>query len=205
MELRALRAGEEEELLALLDGWDVGDGWRGRDFFRRYLELDPTYRPENVQVAADAGRLVSCVQIFPRQVRLRGRAVPAGGIGSVFTAEDRRREGIGGRVLTRGDASAPGTGLPTPSGHWPGLGPGELHVQPGSEQERDLKSTTDFRDVFGEAADRFLGISPSAVRDVVLRGYTPNYPGLFDSGGGGGGGGSAVFDVKPATRLDVSR
>ena len=27
----------------------------------------------------------------------------------------------GGRVLTRGDASAPGTGLATPSGHWPGL------------------------------------------------------------------------------------
>ena len=32
-------------------------------------------------------------------------------------------------------------------------------MQPGSNQERDLKSTTDFRDVFGEAVERFLGLS----------------------------------------------
>ena len=85
----------------------------------------------------------------------------------------------GARVLTRGDANAPGTGLPTPSGHWPGLGPGELHVQPGSGQERDLKVTTDFRDVFGEVLERFMGLPRDAIRDQVLLGYTPQYPGLF--------------------------
>ncbi len=85
----------------------------------------------------------------------------------------------GARVLTRGDANAPGTGLPTPSGHWPGLGPGELHVQPGTSQERDLKATTDFRDVFGEVLERFMGLPPQAVRDEVLLGYTPQHPGLY--------------------------
>ncbi len=90
----------------------------------------------------------------------------------------------GGRVLTRADDAAPGTGLPTPSGHWPGLGPGELHVQRGSNLERDLKSTTDFRDVFGEVLVRFLGLSPAVVRDDVLRGFEPRFPGLFAGGGG---------------------
>jgi uncharacterized protein (DUF1501 family) len=85
----------------------------------------------------------------------------------------------GGRVLTRGDPSAPGTGLVTPSGHWPGLGPGELHVQPGSGQARDLKATTDFRDVFGEILESFLGIDALRVSSQVLRGYTPQSPGLF--------------------------
>ena len=55
-------------VLELLDPWDVGDGWRGRDFFRRYMELDPSYRDENFWVADDAGRLVSCVQVFPRRL-----------------------------------------------------------------------------------------------------------------------------------------
>ena len=36
MEFRTLRSPEREALLVLLDGWDVGDGWTGRDFFRRY-------------------------------------------------------------------------------------------------------------------------------------------------------------------------
>jgi uncharacterized protein (DUF1501 family) len=85
----------------------------------------------------------------------------------------------GGRVLTRGDPDSPGTGRPTPSGHWPGLGPGELHVQPGSGQERDLKATTDFRDVFGEVLQRFMRLPPDAVRDDVLLGYAPRWPGLF--------------------------
>jgi GNAT superfamily N-acetyltransferase len=102
MELRTLRgAAEREVLLELLDGWDVGDGWRGRDFFRRYVELDPTYADENVWVAADADGLVGCVQIFPRLLRLGAAAVPTGGIGSVFTHPDQRRRGVGEALLAR--------------------------------------------------------------------------------------------------------
>jgi len=85
----------------------------------------------------------------------------------------------GGRVLSREDPAAPGTGMSTPSGHWPGLGPGELHVQPGTNEERDLKATTDYRDVIGEVLERFCGLPAAAVRDQVLRGYTPDHPGLF--------------------------
>jgi GNAT superfamily N-acetyltransferase len=101
MELRTLRRSEREPLLDLLDGWEMPDGWQGRDFFRRYLEDDPTFSDENVWVAAEAGRLLSCVQIFPRPLRIRGKAVPTGGIGSVFTHPEHRRGGIAGALLDR--------------------------------------------------------------------------------------------------------
>jgi uncharacterized protein (DUF1501 family) len=47
----------------------------------------------------------------------------------------------GGQVVSRGVHA-------TPSGGWPGLALPELHVQPGSNQSRDLAATTDFREVF---------------------------------------------------------
>jgi len=101
MEIRTLRRTEREPLLDLLDHWEVPDGWRGRDFFRRYVEEDPTFVDENVWVAVDAGRLVSCVQIFPRPLQIWGKAVPTGGIGSVFTLSDHRRGGIAAALLDR--------------------------------------------------------------------------------------------------------
>jgi predicted N-acetyltransferase YhbS len=101
MEIRTLRSGEREALLELLDGWELPDGWRGRDFFRRFLEHDPTYADENVLVAEEGGKLVSCVQIFPRRLRVAGSSVPAGGIGSVFTAPAARRRGIAEAVFAR--------------------------------------------------------------------------------------------------------
>jgi len=99
MELRTLRRAEREPLLDLLDDWQMPDGWQGRDFFRRYVEDDPTFLDENVWVAVEAGRLVSCVQIFPRSLRICGTAVPAGGIGSVFTRPEHRRSGVAGALL----------------------------------------------------------------------------------------------------------
>ena len=99
MEIRTLEARERDAWLDLLNGWDLPDGWTGRDFFRRWIELDPTWQDENVWVAEDAGRLVSTVQIFPRELRVLNHAVPTGGIGSVFTREEHRRRGIAGTVL----------------------------------------------------------------------------------------------------------
>lgn len=99
MQIRTLRRDERERLLELLDLWRLPDGWRGRDFFRRHVEEDPTFEDENVVVAEEAGELVSCVQVFPRPVNLRGRAVPMGGIGSVFTRPERRRGGLARRLL----------------------------------------------------------------------------------------------------------
>jgi len=99
--IRTLRRDEREAWLELLDGWELGDGWRGRDFFRRPLERDPTFEDENVWVATEGGRLVSCVQIFPRRLRVRGAAVPTGGIGSVFTRPEARGSGVASALLER--------------------------------------------------------------------------------------------------------
>ena len=99
MEIRTLEAGERDEWLDLLNGWDLPDDWTGRDFFGRWIELDPTWQDENVWVAEDAGRLVSTVQIFPRELRVLDHAVPTGGIGSVYTREEHRRDGIAGAIL----------------------------------------------------------------------------------------------------------
>ena len=99
--LRTLRADEIEALLDLLDGWPFPDGQSGRDFFRRYIELDPVFEPRNVWVAEQGDELVSCVQIFPRRVRVGGCELPMGGIGSVFTRPDSRRRGVAGALLER--------------------------------------------------------------------------------------------------------
>lgn len=112
MEIRTLARGEREALLELLDGWALPDGWRGRDFFRRYVERDPTFADENVWVAAEGGRLLSCLQIFPRPLRVAGTDVPAGGIGSVFTRDDARRRGLAERLLERACDAMRERGLP---------------------------------------------------------------------------------------------
>ncbi len=97
--IRTLRAGEEEQLLELLDGWPFRDGRRGRSIFGRYLEHDPTYTADNVHVAESERRLVACVQVFPRRLRVHGDEVPCGGIGSVFTKEAARGRGIASALL----------------------------------------------------------------------------------------------------------
>jgi GNAT superfamily N-acetyltransferase len=99
MKIRTLEAFEQEALLDLLDGWELSDGWRGRDFFRRYLVEDPTFEERNVWVAEEGGRLVSCVQVFPRILRVADAEVPTGGIGSVFTRPEVRNAGIAGTLL----------------------------------------------------------------------------------------------------------
>lgn len=112
MEIRTLRREEREALLELLDGWPLADGWRGRDFFRRYLEGDPTYEDENVWVAAEAGSLLACVQIFPRPLRVAGAVVEAGGIGSVFTRPEARRRGLAERLFASASEAIPRRGMP---------------------------------------------------------------------------------------------
>ena len=103
MEIRILRSGEREHVLDLLDCWELPDGWRGRDFFRRYMEQDPSYHDENFWVAEDGGRFVCCVQIFPRALRVGSGVAPLGGIGSVFTHPDARSSGTASAVLRRAE------------------------------------------------------------------------------------------------------
>lgn len=98
-EVRPLQPDERSALLELLDGWQLGDGWRGRDFFRRYVEDDPTFEERNVWVATEGRELLSCAQIFPRRIRTVLGEQPVAGIGSVFTRRDRRGLGLASSVL----------------------------------------------------------------------------------------------------------
>lgn len=99
MEIRTLQKDEREAVLELLDQWELPDGWRGRNYFRRFMDYDPTYSDENFWVAAEGKTLLGCVQIFPRRIRVLGHAIPAGGIGSVFTLPSRRGERIASLLL----------------------------------------------------------------------------------------------------------
>jgi GNAT superfamily N-acetyltransferase len=103
MKIRTLEPGERDGVLQLLDRWELPDGWRGRDFFARYMNFDPSFREENFWVAERDGRLVSCVQVFPRPLRLGEGVVSLGGIGSVFTHPEHRSGGIASAVLARAE------------------------------------------------------------------------------------------------------
>jgi GNAT superfamily N-acetyltransferase len=109
--IRTLHGSERERVLALLDEWPLSDGWRGRDYFRRYIESDPTYVDENFWVAEQDGHLVACVQIFPRLLRARGASIPVGGIGSVFTREKARGSGVASLLLEASVAAMRARGM----------------------------------------------------------------------------------------------
>lgn len=101
MEIRTLREGDREALFALLDLWDLGEPLPGREFFRRYVEDDPTFEDHNYWLAVEDGTPVSCVQIFPRPLRTAAGRVWMGGIGSVFTHPAHRKRGHGEALLAR--------------------------------------------------------------------------------------------------------
>ena len=94
MELRAARRGERDEVLDLLGLW-----YNDREFFARYNQNDPKFRDELCLVARDGRALVATVQIFERAVRLDGQTTPMGGIGSVFTREDYRHQGVASALM----------------------------------------------------------------------------------------------------------
>ena len=91
-----MAAGEREAVLDLLEA-----AFEEREVFERYLDFDPAYRPTDFVLAVDGQRPVSCVQIFAKRIRLRGRVVPLGGIGSVATHPDYRRRGLAHELLRR--------------------------------------------------------------------------------------------------------
>src|ERR1019366_6531593 len=94
MEVRAARRCERDEVLDLLARW-----YRDREFFARYNHNDPGFRDALCIVARDRGRLVSTVQIFDRVISLYGQSVPMGGIGSVFTLEEYRHQGVASALM----------------------------------------------------------------------------------------------------------
>src|SRR5580700_773984 len=95
MEVRSAHHSERDEVLNLLGHWYDDRG----EFFARYNQNDPTFRDALCLVARDGGRLVSTVQIFDRKINLDGKAVPMGGIGSVFTREDYRHKRVASGLM----------------------------------------------------------------------------------------------------------
>jgi predicted N-acetyltransferase YhbS len=94
IELRSARRSERDEVLDLLALW-----YHDREFFARYNQNDATFRDELCLVARDAGRIVATVQIFDRKINLDGKAVPMGGIGSVFTREEYRHQRVASGLM----------------------------------------------------------------------------------------------------------
>jgi predicted N-acetyltransferase YhbS len=94
MEFRPARRSERDAVLDLLALW-----YNDREFFARYNHNDATFRDELCLVALDAGSIVATVQIFDRKINLAGKAVPMGGIGSVFTRDDYRHKRIASELM----------------------------------------------------------------------------------------------------------
>src|ERR1039457_6084192 len=94
MEVRAAQRGEGDEGLDLLARW-----YNDREFLARYNHNDPGFRDALCIVARDRGQLVSTVQIFDRAINLGGQSVPMGGIGSVFTLEEYRHQGVASALM----------------------------------------------------------------------------------------------------------
>lgn len=94
-----MRAGEREPVLDLLER-----AFSERALFARYMDEDPAYDPSDILLALDGARPVSCVQVFAKRIRLRGSAVPLGGIGSVATHPDYRKRGLALELLRGSEA-----------------------------------------------------------------------------------------------------
>lgn len=96
MKLRAMRRTEAEQVCDLL-ALSFDEAAPG--FFRAQTERDSTFRLRHGRVAVDGDHVVGYVRIFARTMLVRGRPVKAGGIGSVATHPDARRDGIATALL----------------------------------------------------------------------------------------------------------
>jgi GNAT superfamily N-acetyltransferase len=101
MEIRTLVGIERRKVADFLDAWPLAGGWSAGDRFRRHAEFDPTWSDENVFVAIDQGEILGTVSILPRRLQILGHAIPAGGLGSLYTAPGARGRGIGSELLER--------------------------------------------------------------------------------------------------------
>ena len=64
-------------------------------YFKREWDNDPYRDINSIFVAVDSnGAIVSGVRVFIREIYLNGKAIKTGGIGSVGTREDQRKQGL---------------------------------------------------------------------------------------------------------------
>jgi len=101
-----MRAADRVAVLDLLE-----HAFGVRELFERYMDFDPAFAWEDLWLALDGGRPVSCVQIFSKTIRLRGEAVKLGGIGSVATHTSARGKGLASELLRRAIESMRARGM----------------------------------------------------------------------------------------------
>jgi len=89
-----MRAEDREPVLDLLE-----HAFSVRELFARTMDFDSAFAYADILLALDAGRPVSCVQIFERPIRLRHERVTLGGIGSVATHASARGKGLASELL----------------------------------------------------------------------------------------------------------
>jgi predicted acetyltransferase len=96
VDVREMRSEDREAVLDLLE-----HSFNLRELFERYMDHDPAFQPSDFLLASEGDSLVGCVQIFEKTLRLRGREVRVGGIGSVATRAPQRGKGVSSDLLER--------------------------------------------------------------------------------------------------------
>jgi predicted N-acetyltransferase YhbS len=94
-----VREMKREDRPAVLDLLEHAFGVR--ELFERYMDFDPAFTYGDYLLALDGGAPVACVQIFDKTIRVRGKPVRLGGIGSVATHSHYRGRGLSSDLLER--------------------------------------------------------------------------------------------------------
>ena len=102
-----MRRADRGRVLDLLEQAFPGE----RTIFEGYMQADPALRDSDTLLAWEGERPVSCVQIFTKEIRLRGETVALGGIGSVGTDPEYRRRGLARSLLSEAAADMERRGM----------------------------------------------------------------------------------------------
>jgi GNAT superfamily N-acetyltransferase len=106
IDVRTIDASERDAVLDLLAGW-LND----RGFFARYFQHDPTFRDDLCLVAADGARIMSCLQVFRKAVRVGDAVLDVGGVGNVYTDPAYRGRGLASALLRQAIGAMGGHGF----------------------------------------------------------------------------------------------
>jgi predicted acetyltransferase len=88
-----------EELAAVVDLLDRAFEKTPREYFERHVLRDATLSLEDTRVLLRDGKIVSSVQIFPRNMWVSGRKIRFGGIGNVGTDPAFRKQGLASLLM----------------------------------------------------------------------------------------------------------
>lgn len=94
-----VRSVKENEYDLCLDLWDQAFERTPRDYFEKYFDGDPWFKPEYARVCVDDGRLMSAVHIVRREVRIGKTRLTMGGIANVGTPPEYRGKGYSSKCM----------------------------------------------------------------------------------------------------------